>query len=60
MSAQQQPDGQKKILELEDVHTFYGSIEASATSLAMSRSGRPGLTGRPSETTGRHAESEPR
>ena len=26
MSAQ--PDGQKKILELEDVHTFYGSIEA--------------------------------
>jgi hypothetical protein len=33
--------GEKKILELEDVHTYYGSIQAPETSLAMSRSCRP-------------------
>jgi hypothetical protein len=51
-----QAERQKKILELEDVHTYYGSIQAPETSLAMSRSGPPGLTGGPSEMTGRHVE----
>jgi hypothetical protein len=41
----EQQSGQKKILEPE-------------TSLAMSRFRPSGLTGRPSEMTGRHIESE--
>jgi hypothetical protein len=52
----QQSDGEKKILELEDAHTYSGSIQAPETSLAMSRSGRPAWPGgrpkRPVDTLG--------